>query len=120
MITRLSRIAFYFGLLLVVALSLIPQDSVPAQNLSDKAGHAMAYAALALAGGIGYRGLRSLILVGLGLLLLGAALELAQSVLPDRMASLHDVLANAIGIVLGSLFASGANTVWPKHRPSDG
>ncbi len=102
--------AFYVGLLLVVALSLIPQDAMPTPDLWDKAGHAMAYTALALAGGIGYRGLRGLILVGLGLLLLGAALELTQSVLPDRIASLHDVLANAIGIVLGSLFAGGANT----------
>ena len=50
----------------------------------------------------------------------GAALELAQSALPDRIASFYDVLANTIGIVLGSLFASGANTVWPKHRPSNG
>jgi VanZ family protein len=70
----------------------------------------LAYGALAVAGGIGYRGLRALILVALGLLLLGAALELAQSALPGRIASFYDVLANAIGIVLGSLFAGGANT----------
>ena len=120
MITRLSRMAFYVGLLLVVALSLIPQDAMPAPSLGDKAGHALAYAALAVAGGISHRGLRSLILVALGLLLLGAALELAQSALPGRIASLYDVLANAIGIVLGSLFAGGANALWPKRRPSTG
>jgi len=120
MISRLSRGAFYVGLLLVVALSLIPQDAMPTPDLWDKANHGLAYGALAVAGGIGYRGLRGLILVGLGLLLLGAALELAQSALPDRIASLYDVLANAIGIVLGSLFASAANKVWPKHRSSNG
>ncbi len=112
--------AFHIGLLLVVTLSLIPQDAMPTTSLWDKAGHALAYAALALTGGIGYRDLRSLILVALGLLLLGAALELAQSALPGRIASFYDVLANTIGIVLGSLFASGANTVWPKHRPTNG
>jgi VanZ family protein len=110
MIGRLSRVAFYVGLGLVVALSLIPQDAMPTPDLWDKAGHGLAYGALAVAGGIGYRGLRALILVALGLLLLGAALELAQSALPGRIASLYDVLANAIGILLGSFIASGANT----------
>jgi hypothetical protein len=36
MITRLSRMAFYVGLLLVVALSLIPQDAMPAPSLGGK------------------------------------------------------------------------------------
>ena len=79
----------------------------------------MAYAALATAGGIGYRGLRSLFLVSLGLLLLGAALELTQSFLPDRVASFQDILANVIGIVLGSLLASTANALWTKPRPGE-
>ena len=109
MIRKLSRVAFYVGLLLVVALSLIPQDAMPTPDLWDKASHGMAYAALAVAGGIGYRSSRTLMLVALGLVLLGAALGVAQSALPGRIASLYDVLANAIGIVLGSLIASGAN-----------
>ena len=117
MFGKLARLAFYLGLGLVVALSVIPQDAVPAPSLWDKASHVMAYAALATAGGIGYRGLRSLCLVGLGLLLLGAALELAQSFLPDRIASFHDILANAIGIALGSLLAGAANALWPRPRP---
>lgn len=117
MVRKLARLAFYLGLLIVVALSLIPQDAVPALRIWDKAGHVLAYAALAAAGGIGYRGQRSLFLVGLALLLLGAALELAQSFLPDRIASLQDILANAIGIALGSLLAGTANALWPEPRP---
>lgn len=120
MIAKLSRMAFYVGLVLVVALSLIPQDAMPAQSLWDKASHALAYGTLAVAGGIGYRGLRALVLVALGLLLLGAALELAQSALPDRIASLHDVLANAIGIALGSLFVVAVGALWPQRRSSTG
>ncbi len=34
----------------------------------------------------------------------------AALTLPGRIASLYDVLANAIGILLGSFIASGANT----------
>ena len=36
MITRLSRMAFYVGLLLVVSLSLIPQDAMPAPSLAAR------------------------------------------------------------------------------------
>lgn len=117
MLRKLARLAFYLGLLIVVALSLIPQDAVPAPRIWDKASHVMAYAALAATGGVGYRGLRSLFLVGLALLLLGAALELAQSLLPDRISSFQDILANAIGIALGSLLAGTANALWPEPRP---
>ena len=66
MIKKMSRMAFYVGLLLVVALSLLPQDAMPTTSLGDKAGHAVAYATLAVAGGIGYRGLRALLLVACG------------------------------------------------------
>jgi hypothetical protein len=103
MLRKLARLAFYLGLLIVVALSLIPQDAVPAPRIWDKASHVMAYAALAATGGVGYRGLRSL--------------ELAQSFLPDRIASFQDILANAIGIALGSLLAGAANALWPEPRP---
>lgn len=117
MVRRLARLAFYLGLAVVVALSVMPAESVPAPGLWDKAGHALAYGALATAGGIGYRGLRAVLLLGLGLLLFGAALELVQAFLPGREASLHDLLANAIGIALGSLLAGAANALWPEPRP---
>ena len=119
MIGKLSRGAFYVGLVLVIVLSLIPQQHTLAQHTWDKANHALAYGALAIAGGIGFRGLRPLALVGLGLLALGASLELAQSALPDRMASFHDILANVVGIVLGSLLAAGANALLPKPRTGE-
>jgi VanZ family protein len=120
MIRSLSRLAFYFGLVLVVILSLIPQDVLPPTGISDKANHVAAYTALALAGGIGFRGVRRLMLVAAGLLLLGASLELAQSVLPDHVASLYDLLADAIGIMLGALLATGTDRVWLRHRPTGG
>ncbi len=120
MIRTLSRLAFYVGLLLVVILSLIPHDVMPPMGVSDKANHVAAYTALALAGGVGFRGLRWLMLVAAGLLLLGASLELAQSLLPDHVASPYDLLADAIGIVLGALLATGTNTVWLRRRLTGG
>lgn len=118
MIRRVSRTAFYLGLLLVIALSLIPQDALPPTGLWDKASHTLAYAVLAATGSVAHRGVRAWVLVAAGLLILGAALEIVQSVLPDRVASFHDVVANAVGVALGSLLAVGADALWIRHRPS--
>ena len=101
--------AFFVGLLAVVALSVLPQGAVPHTGLSDKVDHMAAYAALALAGGIAFRGARSLFLLALGLLALGSGLELVQALIPDRYASGYDILANAIGIALGTASAAATN-----------
>ncbi len=118
MIRRVSRTAFYLGLLLLIALSLLPPDALPSTGLWDKAGHTLAYTLLAATGSIAHRGLRAWVLVAAGLLILGAALEVVQSVLPGRVASLQDIVANAIGVALGSLLAVGADAVWAGRRPS--
>ena len=51
-----------------------------------------------------------------GLLFLGAGLELVQAFLPNRFASGYDVLANVVGITLGSAAAISTNTVM-NRRP---
>ena len=117
MIRRVLGAAFYLGLLLVVVLSLIPQESVPRTGLWDKANHVLAYAALAATGSLAHRGIRAWILVAVGLLILGAALEAVQSMLPGRVASFQDTLANAIGVALGALLAAGVAALRAWHRP---
>lgn len=120
MIWKLARPAFYFGLFLVVVLSVIPQDAMPQTGIWDKANHVAAYTALAVAGGIGFRGRRSLMLVAACLFLLGAGLEVVQSFLPDRNASVYDLFANVIGIALGSLLAAGTNRTRFRLRRTNG
>ncbi len=115
MISKLSQIAFVIGLLAVILLSLLPQEVLPDPGIWDKLNHAMAYGALALAGGLGFRGLRSLLFVGIGLLILGIALEIAQAALAYRSASAYDALANLIGISLGSIAAIGVNALLQKR-----
>ena len=51
-----------------------------------------------------------------GLLFLGAGLELVQAFLPNRFASGYDVLANVVGITLGSTVAISTNTLL-NRRP---
>ena len=117
MFRNLSRIAFIVGLLAVILLSLLPPEALPDPGTWDKLNHVMAYAALALAGGLGFRGLRSLLLIGIGLLILGAGIEIAQAALTYRSASAYDALANLIGIALGSIAAIGTHAFAQRRTP---
>ena len=94
---------------------MIPKEAIPSLELPDLLAHMAAYAALASAGGIAFRGARSLLMLAGGLLLLGASLELVQGFLPSRDASGYEFLANMVGIALGSAAAISANTVLNRH-----
>ncbi len=45
-------------------------------------------------------------MVGIGLVVLGAEVELVPSITPDRDGSIYDALANFLGVAIGSA-ASG-------------
>jgi VanZ family protein len=99
----LLKLSFWFAAVLIGVLSLMPVDFLPPQafDVWDKAQHAGAFAALALLGLSAYP--RSCWQVGLGLLAYGAAIELAQSATGWRFGDWLDLLADLIGIILGSL-----------------
>ncbi len=111
MVRKLAKTAFFIGLVAVIALSLLPQETLPETGLWDKWNHTLAYAVLALSGGIGFKGWRSLLVLGLGVVVLGGGLELAQSVIPDRDGSVTDALANFVGVAIGSVATAGTNTL---------
>ena len=110
MVRRLAKTAFFIGLVAVTTLSLLPQETLPETAAWDKLNHALAYGVLAVLGGFGFKGWRSLLMVGIGLVVLGAGLELVQSVIPDRDGSITDALANFIGVAIGSVATVGTNT----------
>ena len=110
MVRKLAKTAFFIGLVAVIALSLLPQETLPETGLWDKWNHTLAYGVLALLGGFGLKGWRSLLMVGVGLVVLGAGLELVQSVTPDRDGSIYDALANFVGVAIGSIATVGTNT----------
>ena len=111
MVRKLAKSVFFIGLVAVIALSLLPQESLPETGMWDKLNHALAYGVLAVVGGFGFKGWRSLLMVGLGLVVLGAGLELAQSVTPNRDGSIYDAVANFVGVAIGSLATAGTNTL---------
>lgn len=99
---RLVVLGFWVALLAVVVLSLTPVAQLPPAVFSvwDKAQHAGGFVALALLGGAAYPA--SLPRVWLGLLLLGAAIEVAQSATGWRHGDALDWLADAVGVAAGA------------------
>ena len=67
----------------------------------DKLQHLMAYAVLAICGVVGFLGRRPRLILGVGLIVLGCGLEVAQAAVPGRNPSIDDAVANIAGIALG-------------------
>lgn len=86
----------------VVYLSLIPNPPEPlAVPFADKVEHASAFAWLAL-WFLQIVDTRHRVHVAAALLLLGVAIEVAQSFTPTRMFELADIAADAAGITIGA------------------
>lgn len=87
---------------IVVAASLAPSVPLPDVQDGDKVGHFLAYFVLAAAAVQLYARWSSLLGAGIGLVLLGIGMELAQGALTDtRMQDPMDALANTLGVIAG-------------------
>ncbi len=87
---------------IVVAASLAPSVPLPDVQDGDKVGHFLAYLVLAAAAVQLYARWSSLLGAGIGLVLLGIGMELAQGALTDtRMQDPMDALANTLGVIAG-------------------
>lgn len=108
------RLGFWVFMSAVIVFSLMPVDYLPDQvkSLWDKAQHAFGFAVLTVLGLWAYPGRARFVLPGL--LLLGALIELAQGATGWRHGDWQDVLANAIGIVLGA--GVGLTGLSIRHR----
>jgi VanZ family protein len=92
------KLAFVGATLMVAVLSLLPGNDLPAVGISDKFEHIIAYAVLALLGGLAIPG--ATVLLAVGLSALGVAMEICQMVVPGRSAEIGDAVADAIGVCL--------------------
>ena len=101
MIRKIARLSFTIGVLAVTWLSLAPQDALPEIDMWDKLQHAMTYTVLAICGAVGFLGHRQRLMIGVGLIVLGCSLEVAQAAIPGRNPSMGDAVANIAGIALG-------------------
>ena len=103
----MKRAVFWGLLVVVVTLSLLPADQLPAQAFSlwDKAQHAIAFAALGASGLLAYPCHPGRVL--LGLLLCGGAIELAQAASGWRFGDWQDWFADTVGLAAGAVLAWG-------------
>lgn len=91
------------GVAAVVVLSLTPTPDLGSlPSGTDKLEHFLVYAALAAGAVQLYPRWRSLLSVGIALVLMGIGLEYAQGLLTQyRMADRLDALANTLGVIAG-------------------
>ena len=92
------RVAFVFCLIALGVLSLAP-NAAPILPGLDKLSHTLAFGALAFTGQMAFD--RRTAWLVIGLFSFGAAIEVFQALTPGRFASMADLLANTIGMVLG-------------------
>lgn len=103
-IQKLLRVLLALELLVIVYFSLkSPQGGVNVQ-LNDKVGHFIGYGVLSLNTFLvfGFKPLRKGILFVMGLVGMGAMLEGLQGLVPGREVSGLDIVANSIGIAIGT------------------
>jgi VanZ family protein len=98
---RLYALAYLAGLVLVAILSLVPRVDVPGPEGSDKFAHLIAYGAIALAGGLGFRDWDRRIMAATTAVGIGIFLEVAQASWAMRDGSVTDGVANTAGAALG-------------------
>jgi VanZ family protein len=96
---RIWRASFFGCLAAVLVLSLVPGEVRLPDTGWDKSNHFIGFAALAVTGLNAYPQRPSQLL--LGLLAFGGLVEVLQSFTPSRYAEWLDLLADAIGLLLG-------------------
>ena len=92
--------------ILIAFLSLMPKPPQGMDTGWDKANHALAFIALTFGACLAWgRTRRDVLWLCLALLAYGGAIELAQTMVPERLGEWMDWLADAVGIGLGLLLA---------------
>jgi VanZ family protein len=106
---------FIAGALLVIYGSLNPRLSVPGSAARSYLVHFVAYGGLAVLGSLAMPGNRSISVVGVGLVVMGGAVEFAQLHVPGRTGSIEDAAVNLCGVTLGCLAGLAIRRCVARH-----
>ena len=102
---------WWAAIALGVVVSLVPPPPIDVPRGSDKLVHLLSYGALAVGAVQLFASRGALLRAGLGLVVLGVLLEIAQDVFTTtRMLDPADALANTCGVLLG------LSTTWTPLR----
>jgi VanZ family protein len=91
-------------MLLVTYLSITPQSLPVIDDLNDKMKHVVAFAVLTY-GFSRYWNL-PLVTVFVGMMCYGVGIEFIQSYIPGRVPSAADIVADLVGVIVGSSFVN--------------
>ncbi len=113
---RACQMAFWFSCVSILVLSLVPAERLAPSLFDwwDKAQHAIGFVVLSLLGLTSYPSRRVHVLVGL--LIFGAAIEIAQSVTGWRYGDPLDWVADAVGVLAGFLALRAGNRTDVRHH----
>lgn len=103
---------------MVVLLSLIPAAAPPGIYGADKVLHLLAFLTLAAIPAAAIADTRWVLLVALFLIAVGGGIEVAQSFVPNRVASGFDWAMDVVGIGLGVALGRVANPILCRLLPS--
>jgi VanZ family protein len=103
---RIWRGIGWFGLILLLYLSLTPRPPDIPMEQGDKVGHVLAYAVLMVWWAQLFVATRRRFWLAAGLIVLGIAIEYAQGWTGWRSFDYVDMLADAAGVALGWLLAA--------------
>lgn len=116
--TPVWRFAFFAALGSITVLAFLPDYSAlpPIVSVSDLANHAAAFTVLFLLYSLSYAHSHKRIF--LTLLAYGAFIEIVQGFLPTRYASLEDIAADSVGLMIALLIRKsiGARLSTPKGQ----
>jgi VanZ family protein len=99
------RLAGWIGVLIIAVLSLVPGAERPHTGAPSQIEHYAAYLLVGFALALGYVQNRSVVTIGLLLVLYAGLLEFAQLFIPGRSARVLDVLVSAMGAWTGIMLA---------------
>lgn len=110
-----SWLVIGWGLIIAaIVVCLLPGQSLPTTNISDKVEHAGLYAFLTIWFAGLYPRNRYLLIAG-ALVVLGIGIEIAQGAMHlGRTADIRDVFANSIGIMIGLVLAFAGLGGWAQ------
>ena len=116
--TSILRLLFWAGVIGLSVVSVTPGEFLPhlGFNIWDKLQHVLAYAGVSVLGGLAYPAKKNIAAIFLGLVALGAALEVIQSFVPNRVPGFGDAIANAVGTGIGLFVERLVRLSLPKIR----
>jgi VanZ family protein len=115
-----NKIVFILYGVFIAFVSLVPSEITPDINLWDKGSHFIAYLVFAFLASRVTKNKKALAYVSVGIVIYSGLLEIVQSVVPGRMMSGRDLLANALGVAAGFLLFQVFKIVSLKRPNPDG